>query len=162
MPSAESAKILLDALKYSGINMVASLPDGAMVAVVNALEKSNDLIHVPLTREEEGAGVATLLPVLDPTLMGWKERGFYLDPEDVPYLFDSNGNGGTTAWLSGRVVGCWVQNTDGSVRVLPARPMTAAEGLLLNAEAERLTAFLNGVRITNVYSSLMMKGESLR
>jgi len=105
---------------------------------------------------------AALLPTLDSTLMGWRQRDFYLDPDLTPYLFDSNGNGGTTAWLSGWVVGCWVQNADGSVRVLPARPMTAAEGLLLNAEAERLTAFLNGVRITNVYSSLMMKGESLR
>ncbi|MDN5896739.1 MAG: winged helix DNA-binding domain-containing protein, partial [Nocardioides sp.] len=35
---------------------------------------------------------AALLPVLDPTTMGWKERDFYLDREDVPYLFDTNGN----------------------------------------------------------------------
>jgi sulfopyruvate decarboxylase subunit alpha len=59
MPSAESANAVLDALRYAGINMVASLPDGALVAVVNALEKSNDIIHVPLTREEEGTGVCT-------------------------------------------------------------------------------------------------------
>ena len=39
--------------------MVASLPDGSLVKVVEALEKSNDLIHVPLTREEEGTGVCT-------------------------------------------------------------------------------------------------------
>jgi sulfopyruvate decarboxylase subunit alpha len=59
MPSTESANRLLDALRYAGINMVASLPDGALVAVVKALEKSNDFIHVPLTREEEGTGVCT-------------------------------------------------------------------------------------------------------
>jgi sulfopyruvate decarboxylase subunit alpha len=59
MPSVESANALLAALKFAGINMVASLPDGAMVKVVEALEKSNDLIHVPLTREEEGTGVCT-------------------------------------------------------------------------------------------------------
>ena len=56
--------------------------------------------------------------MLDPTLMGWKERDFYLDPEHVPYLFDSNGNGGTTAWWNGRVVGCWVQDDAGVVRVV--------------------------------------------
>ena len=55
---------------------------------------------------------AALLPVLDPTLMGWKQRDFYLDPDHTPYLFDTNGNGGTTAWWDGRVVGCWVQDDD--------------------------------------------------
>ena len=34
-------------------------------------------------------------------------------PRDTPYLFDSNGNGGTTAWWNGRIVGCWVQDDDG-------------------------------------------------
>ncbi len=37
---------------------------------------------------------AALLPVLDPTTMGWRDRDWYLDPADTPYLFDSNGNGG--------------------------------------------------------------------
>ena len=59
---------------------------------------------------------AALLPVLDPTTMGWKQREFYLAPDDVPYLFDTNGNGGTTAWWAGRIVGCWVQDDDGVVR----------------------------------------------
>ena len=62
---------------------------------------------------------AALLPVLDPATMGWKQRDFYLDPEDRPYLFDTNGNGGTTAWWCGRVVGCWVQDPDGVVVVVP-------------------------------------------
>lgn len=59
MPLVESANTLLDALRYAGVNMIASLPDGALVAVVNALEESNDFLHVPLTREEEGTGVCT-------------------------------------------------------------------------------------------------------
>ena len=50
---------------------------------------------------------AALLPVLDPTTMGWKERGFYLGAARAQ-LFDRNGNGGTTAWWDGRIVGCWV------------------------------------------------------
>ena len=61
---------------------------------------------------------AALLPVLDPTLMGWKQRDFYLDADHTPYLFDTNGNGGTTAWWNGRVVGCWVQDPDAVVRVV--------------------------------------------
>ena len=58
---------------------------------------------------------AALLPVLDPTVMGWKERAFYLG-DHAPQLFDTNGNAGTTAWWDGRVVGCWVQDEAGVVR----------------------------------------------
>ena len=42
-----------------------------------------------------------LLPTLDPTTMGWRDCGFYLDPTHTPYLFDSAGNGGTTVWVNG-------------------------------------------------------------
>src|SRR5690606_7535271 len=78
---------------------------------------------------------AALLPTLDPTLMGWKGRGFYLDPEDVPYLFDTNGNGGNTAWWDGRVVGAWVQDDDGAVRVILRRDVGAEAEAALDAEA---------------------------
>ena len=108
---------------------------------------------------------ATLLPVLDPTLMGWKQRDFYLDPGDVPYLFDTNGNGGTTAWWNGRVVGCWVQEDDGRVRVLvlPGHvDEVGRDGVrALEAEAERLSDFLDGTVIASVYKSRQMKGELL-
>ena len=75
---------------------------------------------------------AALLPVLDPTVMGWKERDFYLG-EHAPHLFDTNGNAGTTAWWDGRIVGCWVQDDAGVVEVRTAReaaprpPSTALE-----------------------------------
>ena len=60
-----------------------------------------------------------LLPTLDPTTMGWRERAFYLDRAHTPYLFDSAGNGGTTVWVNGRIVGCWVQDEAGAG---PAHP----------------------------------------
>lgn len=106
---------------------------------------------------------AALLPTLDPTTMGWKHRDFYLEPRHVPHLFDTNGNAGTTAWWDGRVVGCWVQDHHAAVQVVlregedPGVQGRAA----LAAEAERLTAWLDGVRITTVYSSPLMK-ESRR
>lgn len=104
---------------------------------------------------------AALLPVLDPTAMGWQGRGFYLDPALVPYLVDSNGNVGTTAWWDGRIVGAWVQDEGGRVRVvLPADPGTRARRAL-DVEAERLTAFLDGVVISAVYKSALMKGVPL-
>lgn len=59
MPSPENAKIILDSLKQAGIGVVASLPDAFLVNVIEGLDASNDFIHVPLTREEEGVGVCT-------------------------------------------------------------------------------------------------------
>lgn len=106
---------------------------------------------------------AALLPTLDPTTMGWRQRHFYLDPAHTPYLFDTNGNGGTTAWWQGRVVGAWVQDDEGVVSVVPAPgdPLPREARAALDVEAARLTAWLDGVRITNVYKSALMKGAAL-
>lgn len=104
---------------------------------------------------------AALLPTLDPTVMGWKERDFYLDPADRPFLFDRNGNAGNTAWWDGRVVGCWVQDDDAVVRVLPRAPLPDAARAALDAHAEELTAWLDGTRIVNIYASPQMRGAPL-
>ena len=57
---------------------------------------------------------AALLPTLDPTTMGWKERDWYLGPH-ASVLFDGNGNAGPTVWWDGRVVGGWSQRRDGEI-----------------------------------------------
>jgi hypothetical protein len=105
---------------------------------------------------------AALLPVLDPTTMGWRHRRFYLDPAHVPYLFDTAGNGGTTAWWDGRIVGCWVQDDDGAVRVILREDVGADGRAALDAEAARLTALLGGERVSSVFASPQMRGERLR
>ncbi len=99
---------------------------------------------------------AALLPVLDPTVMGWKERAFYLGPH-APHLFDSNGNAGTTAWWDGRIVGCWVQDDAGVVAVRYVDRVPKAAEKALRVEAERLTAWLDGVRVSTVYPSAAMR-----
>jgi hypothetical protein len=100
---------------------------------------------------------AALLPVLDPTTMGWKQRDFYLHPDHTPYLFDTNGNAGSTAWWNGRIVGCWVQDQDAQVRVALREDPGAEARSALHVEAERLTAFLDGVRVRTVYASREMR-----
>ena len=102
-----------------------------------------------------------LLPVLDPTVMGWKERGFYLGPHGRA-LFDRNGNAGTTAWVDGRIVGCWVQDAEGVVRVEPLEEVTAAERAALDLEAARLTGWLDGEAVGTVYPSSAMKDGRAR
>jgi hypothetical protein len=57
------------------------------------------------------------LPALDPTVMGWKEREWYLgDHGRLGHsMFDRNGNGGPTVWVDGEVVGAWAQRPTGEV-----------------------------------------------
>jgi len=89
---------------------------------------------------------AALLPSLDPTVMGWFERDWYLG-EHRAQLFDTNGNAGPTAWWDGRIVGGWCQGGGGEVVLQlledPGSPARAA----LGAEAERLTTWLDGVTV---------------
>ncbi len=59
MPSTESAVVILTALKDAGVNLVASLPDRALVRLVESLFEDNEIRHVPLSREEEGVGICT-------------------------------------------------------------------------------------------------------
>ena len=97
-----------------------------------------------------------LLPVLDPTVMGWKGRDFFLGPH-YDQLFDRTGNVGTTAWVDGRVVGCWVQDDAGAVHVRLLEPVPARARRALDAEAARLTDWLAGLRVPTVYKSPAMK-----
>ncbi len=102
-----------------------------------------------------------LLPVLDPTVMGWKQRAFYLG-EQAPMLFDSVGNAGTTAWVDGRVVGAWVQDDHGVVRLRLLESVTDHQRHLLEAEAARLTEWLDGQRVFTVYPSPLMRADPAR
>ena len=140
-----------------------ALADVRAVEVSLERDRTGWLLPDDLDEEADVEPWAALLPSLDPTTMGWKERGFYLDPGRTAYLFDSNGNAGTTAWWDGRVVGAWVQDPGGVVRVVPA-PGVALDAVArdaLDAAAARLTTWLEGTVISNVYKSAMMKGEQL-
>ena len=99
---------------------------------------------------------AALLPVLDATVMGWKERDFYLGPHGAA-LFDRNGNAGTTAWWCGRAVGSWVQDDAGRVVVRLLEEIGPDGVAALDREADRLTSWLDGTTVGTVYSSPAMK-----
>lgn len=90
---------------------------------------------------------AALLPTLDSTTMGWKERDWYLGPH-ASLLFDRNGNAGPTVWWGGRIVGGWTQRADGEIayRLLEDVGRDAVEAV--EAEAARLAAWLGDVRFS--------------
>ncbi|WP_329615126.1 winged helix DNA-binding domain-containing protein [Streptomyces brevispora] len=91
---------------------------------------------------------AALLPALDPSAMGWADRGFHLAAEHRAALFDRSGNIGPTVWWNGRIVGGWAQHADGRPvwRLLTdaGRDATAA----IEEEASRLAGWVGEARIT--------------
>ena len=95
----------------------------------------------------QGASWVALLPGLDPTVMGWKERAWYLG-DHAQQLFDRNGNAGPTVWADGRVVGGWAQRRDGRVVVELLEPVAASAGDRITAEAARLEEWLAGTVVT--------------
>ena len=88
-----------------------------------------------------------LLPGLDPTVMGWKERDWYLG-DHAEELFDRNGNAGPTVWWNGRVVGGWAQRSDGDVAVELLEPVPKTGRAMIEARRAQLTAWLDGVVVT--------------
>ncbi|MET8433749.1 winged helix DNA-binding domain-containing protein [Streptomyces sp900116325] len=91
---------------------------------------------------------AALLPALDPSAMGWADRGFHLPAEYRTALFDRAGNIGPTVWWNGRIVGGWAQRADGEPvwRLLTdvGREATTA----IEAEASRLSGWVGETRVT--------------
>lgn len=98
-----------------------------------------------LDRVEKMDPSAALLPTLDPTTMGWKERDWYLGPH-ASVLFDRNGNAGPTVWWDGRVVGGWSQRRDGEIVFRLLEDVGTDGALAVEAEAARLAAWLGDVR----------------
>lgn len=100
-----------------------------------------------LGRETSTRRWVALLPGLDPTVMGWKDRGWYLG-EHGPALFDRNGNAGPTVVADGRVVGGWIQRASGEIAVEMLERVDARTRAAIDAERERLRAWLGDVRVT--------------
>jgi hypothetical protein len=86
--------------------------------------------------EEASAPTAALLPALDPTPMGWKERDWFL-PDQWQQLYDRNGNIGPTVWWGGEVIGAWSVRPTGEVttRLLVDRGKRAATAVTRAAAA---------------------------
>ena len=98
--------------------------------------------------EERSASWVALLPSLDPTIMGWKERTWYVSDEAVPDLFDRNGNAGATIWVDGRVVGGWAQAPDGTIRTELLEAVDNPSRDAIDREAHRLEEWFGETRIT--------------
>lgn len=89
-----------------------------------------------------------LLPGLDPTTMGWKDRSWYLDAEVASHVVDRNGNAGPTIWVDGRVVGSWVQREDGTIALGWLTDVSLARRAEVEAAARGLERVVGDTRFT--------------
>lgn len=123
---------------------------GDVDAVEVALESGLELGYLlpdDLTSIRAPKPWVALLPSLDPTVMGWKQRDWYLGAH-APKLFDRNGNAGPTVWVDGRVVGGWAQHPDGRVILELFDAVSATAARALDDEARALCEWFDGSVIT--------------
>ncbi|MFL6132626.1 MAG: winged helix DNA-binding domain-containing protein [Nocardioidaceae bacterium] len=88
-----------------------------------------------------------VLPALDPTTMGWKQRDWYL-PDCSADAFDTMGNAGPTIWVDGQVVGAWVQAPDGEIRTRFFADVPVDRRAEVDRLVEELAGLLGETRFT--------------
>ncbi|HJR91676.1 MAG TPA: winged helix DNA-binding domain-containing protein [Acidimicrobiia bacterium] len=93
-----------------------------------------------------------LLPALDSTIMGWKERDWYLGPHGGA-VFDTNGNSGPVVVVDGRVVGGWAQAPDASVVFEIIDDVSDGAVAAVAERAAELTDWLEGDVVMPRFSS---------
>jgi len=94
------------------------------------------------------------LPGLDPTVMGWKERAWYLGRYERE-LFDRNGNAGPTLWANGRVIGAWGQTDAGDIAIKLHARVGADVRSLIGLERDRVRTWFGDVRIRTRFGTTL-------
>ena len=100
-----------------------------------------------LATDSSGDAIATLLPALDPTPMGWKRREWFLGI-DPHHVFDRAGNIGPTLWWDGEIIGSWAIAPDGELRTKAIADRGAEAHAAIDRAAARLHARLDGAAVT--------------
>ncbi len=99
---------------------------------------------------------AALLAGLDPTVMGWAGRDWYLGAHRSA-LFDRSGNAGPTIWWDGRIVGGWAQRPSGEIVLRLLEDIGRDGRSAVEKEADRLRAWLGERRVLPRFSTPLVK-----
>ena len=100
---------------------------------------------------------AALLAGLDPSVMGWAGRDWYLGPHRAA-MFDRSGNAGPTIWWDGRIVGGWAQRPNGEIVLRLLEDIGRDGKSAVEKEADRLRAWLGERRVLPRFSTPLVKG----
>jgi len=166
-PKAASARVVAAYLRSFGPVTETDLRWWTGWAAVQARAALAEVGAVEVDLAEDGVGYlhpddldeildpepwVAMLPSLDSTTMGWKERHWYLG-DHAPVLFDRNGNAGPTLWADGKVVGGWAQRKDGEVvyELLEDVGVDAMAGI--ERLSDSLREWLGGVVVTPRFRS---------
>jgi hypothetical protein len=148
---------------WTGAATKRALGDGGAVEVT--LDEGPAWVAPGDEEPEPPAGPwVALLPGLDPTTMGWKERDWYLPPA-AARAFDRMGNAGPTIWLDGRVVGVWDQLPDGEIRSHLFEEVSSRRTAEIERRAGELAEMIGETRFTvrfpSPVSTALRKGTAL-
>ena len=99
---------------------------------------------------------AALLAGLDPSVMGWAGRDWYLGPHRAA-MFDRSGNAGPTIWWDGHIVGGWAQRRNGEIVLRLLEDIGRDGYAAVQAEAERLRIWLGERRVLPRFSTPLVK-----
>ncbi len=80
----------------------------------------------------------SLLPSLDPYIMGYRDRRRFLASDHYDQVFDRSGNAFASVWVNGRVVGIWQEVADGLDLLL----WDESDRGFIASEAQQLGLFL--------------------
>ncbi len=91
--------------------IIEELKDEITYVTISGIDKtylmlSPDKLALKSTRTVENH-IVNMLPILDPYLMGYKDRERYLDSTHYNYVFDRGGNATATILVDGKVIGVW-------------------------------------------------------
>ncbi len=104
-----------------------------------------------LNADRPGDATVNILPVLDPYLMGYKDRGRYVDEERYHFVFDRSGNGTSTILVDGKVAGVWdLSKKDRRVKLFLFGEMQGTVMRTVVEEAERTGTFVMDERVEAV------------
>lgn len=96
-----------------------------------------------------GEPLITFLPLLDPYLMGYKERKRYLAPEQYTNVFDRSGNATSTILVDGQIIGIWDfdEEQGPAVKMLLFSKVKSNTLIEIYSKAEKIGKFISGKEV---------------
>lgn len=126
-----------DLAAWSGLGLRAAR--AGLSAIAGELVEDGGLVDLA-GRGGAERSPARLLPAFDPYLLGWKDRGFALDPAHARVVHPGGGMVRATAVVDGEVVGTWTA-PGGRVALEPFGSLSGAVESALAAEAATVERF---------------------